>query len=244
MAHAYSPARWTLFIGPASHLKAECKSYRDLTAGVGLAAMYLRHACHSLHFAGQLAVAAAAGFTHAFIAWLVPFAAEEIGTELGPLVLEKRATGLWPEVRASYAYSPQKWKLWLDGLEHVRFSGGSYVNHGRFACWASGQFLVGAVCGVLHAFLPFLLPFVAEEVVVELGGLVRKRRMLRNAMPDGTFKNPDKLSDFLGEGYEKKFEAAAAAAAANRDVGAGGDTLLDRERIKVQLQAGQRPEFL
>jgi hypothetical protein len=130
----------------------------------------------------------------------------------------------------------------------IRFSGGSYTNHCRFACWASGQWLVGAATGFIHAIFPKLFPDVHEGIALELGGLIINRRKLRNLLAqekiakakavEGTEKkevsgdnngatpadevaliNPDSCSDYLSEDYAKRFERAARAADRAKDIG-------------------------
>ena len=136
-------------------------------------------------------------------------------------------------------------------LARRRFSGGSYGNHGRFACWASGQFVIGGLCGLVHALLPPLLPFVAEEVGLELGGLIVNRRKLRNKQEG--FVNPADLSEFLTTKWDRKFAAAAREAAANADVGvadradgggSGGGTELAAAKIRVKLGPNEAGKFL
>lgn len=234
---AYSPQQWSplwlSYTQTMQHLKEE--------AGEASWAGYWWHMGLSLWFAFQLLIAGCAGYTHAFIAWLFPFVAEEVGVELAPLIDAKRAAGgKWPVAERAYAYQPRRWTYYIDGWNHVTFSGGSYVNHGRFACWASGQYLVGFVAGVVHAIFPALLPHVAEEIGHELGTLIRRRRMLRNQQKDNTFVNPDKLSDYYSKDYKAKFKEAEAAST----VGRGGETLLDKKAIPVQLLAGEKAKFL
>lgn len=236
---AYNPRRWSpLFF-------SDDEMTKHLVAEVGEAswAGYLRHAWITLWFGGQLLVAGLAGFTHAFLAWLLPFVAEEVGTEVAPLIEAKRAAGgRWPTGEQAYAYTPCRWVWCIDGLRHVRFSGGSYLNHGRFACWASAQYLLGALAALLHAMIPALLPYVAEEIAHELGTLIRRRRMLRNQQKDNTFVNPDKLSDYYSQEYTTKFTAAEAV---STDVGRpDGEAILDRTAIAAQLIAGEKPKFL
>ena len=87
----------------------------------------------------KLLVPTICGFTHAYFAWLVPFVAEEVGTELAFMIEELREGTPYEELKGfSYALTPWKWIFVIDGLEHVRFSGGSYCNHGCFAVWATG----------------------------------------------------------------------------------------------------------
>jgi len=128
---------------------------------------YPGHVVNRLHLAGQLLVAGLVGYVHAAFAGLVPFVAEECGTQLHALVTARRARGGRADHAAEgtpYAYQPRKWIYAIDGKAHVSFSGGTWGNHARFACWASGQFLIGAWCGVVHAVFPPLFPTVAEEV--------------------------------------------------------------------------------
>mmetsp|Transcript_2295 Transcript_2295/g.4169 ORF Transcript_2295/g.4169 Transcript_2295/m.4169 type:complete len:232 (-) Transcript_2295:60-755(-) len=231
MATAYSPGNWTWFTDGKEHLKKENCSY-------------LVHAYHTLRFSLMAFVAGSAGFAHAFVAWATPFVAEEVGVELCTYIEEKRAQEKgWPEFMGSfYALSPSRWLWYIDGLEHVKFSGGSYKNHGKFACWASGQFYVAALCGIAHAILPFILPFVSEDIVFELGTLIKNRRKLRNVQKDNTFKNPENLSDYFNKEYEQKFAEAANENIEN--IGRVGDSPLDKGAIANQIMPGEKPRFL
>ena len=92
-----------------------------------------------LIFLLMLLVPSICGFMHAFFSWLVPFVAEEVGTELAHMIDELRKGTPYENLHTHrYALSPLKWIYYIDGLEHVRFSGGSYCNHGCFAVWATG----------------------------------------------------------------------------------------------------------
>merc|ERR1711968_153612 len=101
------------------------------------------HATETITFAAILFVAAAAGFCHAFFPFALPFVAEEIGSELSVFIQSKERPARF------YAFAPEKWIIFIDGQEHVAFSGGSYTNHCRFAVWASSQFLIAALCTCL-----------------------------------------------------------------------------------------------
>jgi hypothetical protein len=153
--HAYHFAAW-LWWDPA---------WRQRLAAAHLS--YPRHLVCRAHLAGQLLVAGSVGFVHAFFAGLVPFVAEECGAQLFALVSARRLRGGRPDYVLEgrpYAYTPRRWIYAIDGKAHVAFSGGTWANHARFACWASGQFIVGAACGFVHALVPPLFPTVAEEV--------------------------------------------------------------------------------
>ena len=234
--HAYRFGSW-LLLDRGWRLrmkKAKCSSYWS-------------HLFQKAHFAMQLLIAGTAGFTHAFIASLVPFVAEEVGSQLFALVSARRKRGGAPDFSAEgtpYAYQPRRWVIYVDPIAHVNFSGGSYTNHGRFACWASGQFIIGGLCGLIHAIFPPMLPLVAEEVSLELGGLIVNRRKLRNKQEG--FKNPDNLSDFFTKDWESKFNAAAKLAAKDGSVGnsADGDGELARAKIKVKVGPKQEAKFL
>ena len=169
-----------------------------------------------------------------------------------------------------YAFSPHRWIWVVDGKAHVKFSGGSYSNHGRFACWASGQWFVGAACGYVHAFFPMLLPNVHESVALELGGLIINRRKLRNliaqekqaavqgkggaaksgvAADEVALVNPENLSDYFSESFKRRFEEASLAAEKDHDVGddsrkAENLTLLAQGKVKVQIEPGAAKKFL
>ena len=79
------------------------------------------------------------GFTHAAFAWFVPFVAEEVGTELAYYIEARRKGVACDDLpKSSYALSPWRWIFYIDGLAHVKFSGGTYCNHARFAHWATG----------------------------------------------------------------------------------------------------------
>eukprot|EP00440_Ansanella_granifera_P011028 gb/GFBE01011961.1/.p1 GENE.gb/GFBE01011961.1/~~gb/GFBE01011961.1/.p1 ORF type:complete len:232 (+),score=46.88 gb/GFBE01011961.1/:1-696(+) len=231
MATAYSPGKWTWQVPAKDHLTQEQASY-------------VEHAGHTLRFAFMAFIAGTAGFMHAFFAWCTPFVAEEVGVELCTYIEEKRAQEKgWPQFMGQfYALSPKRWLWYIDGIEHVRFSGGSYANHGKFACWASGQFYMAAACGVVHAFLPGLLPTVAEDIVFELGSLIKNRRKLRNVQKDNTFVNPASLSDYFNKEYEKKFAEAATENIDN--LGREGDSPLDKNAIANQIAPGEKPKFL
>lgn len=235
MAFAYTPSRWgKLLLSP--------RETTELLSESG----YLAHLSAHLWMAAQLFVGGTAGFVHAFVAGLVPFAAEETLVQLCTIIEAKRAGGLAAlsqEQLRPYAFQPWRWVIYLDGLAHVKFSGGSYYNHGKFACWASGQQYVGVAAGVVHAFVPCLLPGVMEEIAYEMGTLIKHRRMLRNKQKDNTFVNPEKLSDYLGEGYKAKFAQAAKQSAADSDIGSG-EGLLGRNQVATQLAAGEKPRFL
>lgn len=116
--------------------------------------------------------------------------------------------------------------------------------HFECSLQASGQFLIGATAGLIHAFIPFLFPTLAEEVCLELGGLIISRRKLRNKSEG--FKNPANLSDMLhGSDWKDKFEAAAKASEKDGDVGDGhGGTEIARGRVKVVGGPNQRARFL
>ena len=43
---------------------------------------YPSHCARTLHMAAQCLIAGTAGYTHGFVAWLFPFLAEEVGTEV------------------------------------------------------------------------------------------------------------------------------------------------------------------
>merc|ERR1711865_292459 len=272
-AFAYDPfLRWTFYCkeGGQDHLARSSKG-----------GTYLRHCSDSLQFASQMMVAAILGFTHAFFASLFPFVAEEVGAELCVLAQHLKASRDAHDDKAApksideqgwpYAFSPHRWIFYVDGSTHVKFSGGSYANHGRFACWASGQFLVGAIAGYIHAFFPMLFPTVCEGVAIELGGLIINRRKLRNLVaqekateggqeggasrPDEVaLVNPDNLSDYFSADFQKQFEKADAVAAKDQDVGEleaqgtasnkEGLTLLSEGRVKVQVGPGMEKQFL
>ena len=85
MAYAYSPAKWTTLLSPSETVK-----FLETDAE----GSYSLHVVTTLWLTAQLAIAAAAGFTHAFFAWLVPFAAEEVLQQLATLVVAKRDVGL------------------------------------------------------------------------------------------------------------------------------------------------------
>jgi hypothetical protein len=182
------------------------------------------------------------GYLHAFFASLTPFAAEEIGVEVSIVVEEYRKSKQWPQIKNAYAFRLSEWLWYINGTEHVKFSGGSYVNHGRFACWASGQFLVGGAASILHAFFPCFLPHVGEEQAFELGSLIRNRRLLRNASKDHSFVNPDNLNDWHSDEFKAKFKAA------EKRVSPKGKRAnvvdFDEKRIPVQLVAGQDAKLL
>jgi hypothetical protein len=229
-------------------------------------------------------VAAIAGFIHAFFASLCPFVAEEVGAELCVIAqhLKKsrdayddnqddkaalKTTDKIPQEQGwPYAFSPHRWIVYVDGATHVKFSGGSWSNHSRFACWASGQFLVGAIAGYIHAFFPMFLPTVCEGVALELGGLIINRRKLRNlvaqekkaqtvdskeaAQPDQVaLVNPENLADYFSDEFQKRFKQAEAAAAMDNDVGSNDQSgekssLLAQGRVKVQVGPGIEKQFL
>jgi len=292
MAFAYDPrGRWVWWCDGQEHLKS---SSPDGSSS------YMRHALDSVLLASQLMVAAIAGFTHAAFACMCPFVAEEVGAELCVIAQHLKkyrdayheddrddkaalATPVYHDGSARpsdkipqrqgwpYAFSPHRWIFYVDGSTHVKFSGGSYANHGRFACWASGQFLVGAIAGYIHAFFPMLFPTVCEGVAIELGGLIINRRKLRNLVaqekasevgqeggasrPDEVaLVNPDNLSDYFSADFQKRFEKADAAAAKDQDVGEleaqgtasnkEGLTLLSEGRVKVQVGPGMEKQFL
>lgn len=99
---------------------------------------YFIHVHDKIYFACQLLVAATAGFIHAFIASLVPFVAEECGVQLHAIVTARRGRGGKPDYGKEglpYAYQPLQWVKFVEGGPHVIFSGGSWYNHCRFACW-------------------------------------------------------------------------------------------------------------
>jgi hypothetical protein len=235
--HAYNLSAWQLF-DPTWSSKMIAADHRGYTSHV-----YLK-----THFALQLIIAGTAGFMHSFCAWLVPFVAEEIGSQLNPLVLNRRKNNGFASLTREgvpYAFQPFRWIFYVDGIAHVKFSGGSYSNHGRFAYWASGQFVIGGVCGLIHALIPPLFPFVAEEVALELGGLIIKRRALRNSQE--MFVNPANLSDLMfKKEWETRFEVATTKAASDGDIGntADGSGELARSKLKVKLGAGQKAKFL
>lgn len=160
MAHAYNFFSWLVWE----------RDWRNRMERAQLS--YLSHVAARLHFAGQLLIAGSMGFIHAFFPCLVPFVAEESGAELYALVMARQARDGAPNYQAEgipYAYQPSRWIYLIDWNEHVEFSGGSWSNHARFACWASGQFLLGAWCCFVHALLPPLFPTVAEEVQPRVG---------------------------------------------------------------------------
>ena len=166
MTYAYSPSLW-IFVEDVE-IQHLCR--------------YPHHLIHNLNLAVQCAIAGMAGFTHAFIAWLVPFVAEEVGTELATIIEAKRGKHFYElNMGTPYAFRPHNWVWFLDGWKHVKFSGGSYTNHGRFACWASAQFMIAACLLTVHASVPFLFPRVGEQIAFELGTLIKNRRRLRNA---------------------------------------------------------------
>lgn len=237
MALAYDPRRWSKVV----------LSLDEATALLGgsdgfCVSSYVQHVSIVLWMTLQLVIATVAGFTHAFFAWCVPFAAEEIIQELATIVELKRSGGVSALKEARpYAFQPWRWVLFIDGLAHVKFSGGSYYNHGKFAAWASGQFTIGVVAGIAHAFIPCLVPGLMEDICAELGNLVKKRRMLRNKQKDNTFVNPENLSDYFNKSYTEKF---AKAEEASKDEIGSGDGVLERRQIPTQLQGGEKPKFL
>jgi hypothetical protein len=102
--------------------------------------------------------------------------------------------------------------------------------------------VLGGYTGIIHAFVPFLFPTLAEEVCLELGGLIIARRKLRNKSEG--FKNPANLSDMLhGKEWKEKFDAAAKASEADGDIGAG-ETEIARGRVKVVAGPNQKAKFL
>ena len=237
MAFAYSPQRWELHCDSAEHLAASSGG------------SYSRHFVETVLFSFQLVIAGIAGFTHAFVACLVPFVAEEVGSEVCLIgqhlqavrraydndkvddAQEKKVldetTDSAQRLGIPYAFSPQRWIWVVDGQAHVKFSGGSYTNHCRFACWASAQWFVGAAAGLIHAVFPSLLPTVHEGVALELGGLIINRRKLRNLLA------------------QEKKQARAAAAAANgealREEEEEGDNPADQVAVS---SSGKNVQFL
>jgi len=125
--HAYFPSKWVIIdLNWRNKMKQAHKG------------SYFLHVRDKIYFSCQLLVAAYAGFTHAFIAALVPFVAEECGVQLHSLVVARRGRAGKPDYVAEgfpYAYQPLKWVKVVDGGAHVLFSGGSWYNHCRFACW-------------------------------------------------------------------------------------------------------------
>lgn len=223
MAYAYRPLDWAWIC-----------SWEDACGE----SSWFTHATGTLAFALQCLVAATAGFCHAFFPSLLPFVAEEIGSELSVHLQSLKEGGQVARPSCFYAFAPSRWMLLINGIEHVEFSGGSYWSHCRFACWASGQFLIGAVCAVIHALIPWALPRVAEEITLELGLLIRNRRMLRNS--EGGLVNPEKLSDYLGSEYQKSFAFAREQSVCRGDIGD-----LDRGKaIRVKLKPGSAAQFL
>lgn len=280
---AYDPTAWTWSTDSTAHLKSSGYPY-------------FGHLLHTWVLALQLLVAAVAGFIHAGFACLCPFIAEEVGAEVCVIAshLQKsrdafdddehdrksldtpcyhdgtqRPRDMVPQRQGwPYAFSPHRWILYVDGQKHVRFSGGSYSNHAKFACWASAQFLVGALAGFVHGILPGVLPTLCEDVAIELGGLIIKRRKLRNLVArekkdsgsssskenikqnshqEVTLVNPDNLSDYFTDEFEQRFDEAHAAAKKDGDVGQCSNnalSLLAQGRVKVQLGPGMGKTFL
>ena len=72
------------------------------------------------------------------------------------------------EMPSAFAYSPKNWQLTcLDCAVHLKASGG-YARHFVETVLFSLQLVVAGVVGYTHAFLPSMVPFVAEEVGAEL----------------------------------------------------------------------------
>jgi len=280
-ALAYNPMLWTWKCDYTLHLLSSGSSYT-------------LHLFHTWVLASQLLVAAVAGFVHAGFACLCPFIAEEVGAEVCVIATHlqlsrdafddddddqtilgtpcyhdgtKRSRDMVPQRQGwPYAFSPHRWILYVDGSRHVRFSGGSYWNHARFACWASAQFLVGAFGGYIHGLCPMVLPTLCEDIAIELGGLIIKRRKLRNlvareklekkdsgveslsgAAEVVTLVNPDNLSDYFSDEFEQRFDEAHAAAERDGDIGEPSNkalSMLAQGRVKVQLGPGMEKSFL
>ena len=92
-----------------------------------------------VRFSLLLLVPTICGFTHAAFSWLLPFVAEEVGTELAYYIEARRKGVAYEKLpETSYALSPWRWIWFVDGIEHVKFSGGSYCSHAGFAHWATG----------------------------------------------------------------------------------------------------------
>ena len=92
-----------------------------------------------IRFSTTLFVPTFCGFTHAAFSWLLPFVAEEVGCELAHYIEQRRNGVAFEDLPStSYALSPWNWILYVDGIEHVKFSGGSYCSHAGFAHWATG----------------------------------------------------------------------------------------------------------
>jgi hypothetical protein len=231
---AYCPRKWTVF-------DSTWKERMEKIDG-----NYFYHVRDKLYFSCQLFVAGYAGFTHAFFASLVPFVAEEVGVELYNLNIARKSRGGKAQYSLEgfpYAYRPWQWVTLVDGAAHVIFSGGSYMNHMRFACWASGQFVIGGIFGVIHAFIPPLFPMFPEEVSSELGGLIVSRRKLRNKKEG--FKNPANLSDMLHSAeWKEKFDEAEKHAAEVGDVGQSDGSELSRGKVKVVTGPNEKAKFL
>jgi len=279
---AYTPRSWTWACDLDKHLESSH-------------ATYLSHLVGAWSLASQLLVAAIAGFIHAAFACFCPFIAEEVGAEVCVIATHLqscrkpfdddesdtqalstpcyhdgtlRSKAMVPQRQGwPYAFSPHRWILYVDGSRHVRFSGGSYVNHARFAVWASAQFLVGAMAGYVHGLYPGVFPTLCEGIAIELGGLIIKRRKLRNLVAqqkakqeprnpdtvvnssksdlggDVTLVNPDNLSDYFSEEFQRRFEEADKSAQKEQDVGQGL-TLLAQGKVKVQLEPGSNKTFL
>ena len=69
---------------------------------------------------------------------------------------------------SAFAYSPKNWQLTCpDCAAHLKASGG-YARHFVETVLFSLQLVVAGVIGYTHAFLPSMVPFVAEEVGAEL----------------------------------------------------------------------------
>ena len=84
----------------------------------------------------------------------------------------------------AFAYSPQCWELCCNSSDHLLRSGG-YGRHFLETVLFSTQLLMAGNVGYVHAFLPSLVPFVAEEIGIEVCVLAQHLQAVH-----GAFDNP------------------------------------------------------
>ena len=86
--------------------------------------------------------------------------------------------------------------IFIDPITHCKENGGTYWNHLSFAFKKSALMLFASFAGFIHAIFPFLLPFVAEQIIMENGVALAKRRDELKAL-DRNFANEEERIETL-----------------------------------------------
>lgn len=60
-------------------------------------------------------------------------------------------------------------RLFCNPITHIQYSGGNYFRHLWFGLQGVSILAVALVTGLIHAIFPFVFPFVADHLSIQLG---------------------------------------------------------------------------